>query len=500
MGRRKHDISGTDKPSGRPAQVGIPRGDIPAAPTPSAAVPRRGFLKGTSLILPIAMAATGAVAAGLGSGETSPPASTAPTPTPRPARRPRRAVSPLDAADELMEYLEALTIIDSHEHLFPEKDRINHPVDVLTLLHNYEYHDAVSAGMPPASPGDNPFLDDKRPFEERWKRLWPFIQRIRHGGYFRANAIALRDIHGIEELNPETAAEASRRVRELNRRGSYDEILRRRCRIETCLVQNTFEEQDPPDLLRPVVMTMQFYQNITRENAREAGTRAGIEVTGLDAYLKAVDWHLERHRSRGAAGIKIWVRPYAEVDAATAKAEFDTLLKQGTPSRAAEMFVLLHLLGRCAEWEWPVAVHTGVWGDFRTLEPRLAMDFVIRHPGIRFDIYHLGIPHTTECIYIAKSFANAHLNLCWTYLVSETIARTAVNEVVDAVPVNKVFGFGGDMVLGLESVYGHLVMARQSLAAALGQRIAEGRIDPSGAREVLKLWLYDNPKSFYRLG
>jgi predicted TIM-barrel fold metal-dependent hydrolase len=265
-------------------------------------------------------------------------------------------------------------------------------------------------------------------------------------------------------------------------------------------VQNTFDEQDPADLLRPVVMAMQFYQNITRETAREAGTRAGIEVTGLDAYLQAVDWHLERQRSRGAVGAKIWVRPYADVDASTAKAEFDRLLKDGTQSRAAEMFVLLHVLRRSAEWEWPVAVHTGVWGDFRTLDPKLAMDFVIRHPGIRFDIYHLGIPYTTECVYIAKSFANAHLNLCWTYLVSETISRIAVNEVIDAVPVNKVFGFGGDMVLGLESVYGHLVMARESLAAALGQRIAEGRISPDGAREVLRLWMYDNPRSFYRLG
>ncbi len=461
---------------------------------------RRDFLKDTSVLLPLALgtaAALGGDAAGAAKadGSTTVPAAEAVAER----RRARRRVDPRDVADELVEYMQGLTIIDSHEHLFPEKDRVSRPIDVLSLLHNYEYHDAVSAGMPLGTPGDNLFVNAHQPFEARFAKAWPFIRAIRHGGYFTANAIALRDLYGIGELNPDSAPEAARRVREANRKGLYEDVLKRRCKIATCLVQNDFEEQDPKDLMTPVVVGMRYYQGLTREIVQEHGRKAGATIASLDDYLKVVDLRLERERQNGAVGLKIWARPMTDVTESAARTEFATLLKEDRQAPGAENFVLQHLIERAAALDWPVAMHTGVWGDFRQNDPKFAIEFLARFRNVRFDIYHLGIPFSEQCVFIAKSFPNAHLNLCWTYLVSETITRHCVNMILDAVPVTKVFGFGGDMVLGVESVYGHLVMARESLGAALGHRVADGRINVDSAKEVLKLWLFDNAKGFYRL-
>ena len=114
-------------------------------------------------------------------------------------------------------------------------------------------------------------------------------------------------------------------------------------------------------------------------------------------------------------------------------------------------------------------------------------------------IYHLGIPEVRSAIQIVKNFPNAYLNLCWCYVLSQDITRRTINEILDCVPVNRVCAFGGDYVFGVENVYGHLVMARETFAEALAERIGRGHIDMEGARHVAQRWFHDNPAKLYRL-
>ena len=137
--------------------------------------------------------------------------------------------------------------------------------------------------------------------------------------------------------------------------------------------------------------------------------------------------------------------------------------------------------------------------DFRTFDPRTVIEVVIEYPETRFDLFHLGFPFARQFIFIAKQYPNVTLNLCWCVLLSESITRQSINEILDTVPVNKVIAFGGDYYMDVENVYGHLHMAREVLAEALSERIARGRIDLEDAKNVIKLWFYDNPANIYRL-
>jgi hypothetical protein len=66
------------------------------------------------------------------------------------------------------------------------------------------------------------------------------------------------------------------------------------------------------------------------------------------------------------------------------------------------------------------------------------------------------------------------------------------------VPRNKVLGFGGDYAV-VEKVYGHLELARDNIAQALADKVAEGALDKAGAAAWARAILHDNPIEAYKL-
>ena len=70
---------------------------------------------------------------------------------------------------------------------------------------------------------------------------------------------------------------------------------------------------------------------------------------------------------------------------------------------------------------------------------------------------------------------------------------------VDQVPLNKVIAFGGDYRVAVQKTYGHLTIARQAVACALGHHIEAGTFDYRRAEEIAGLWFYENPKRIYGL-
>jgi len=104
-----------------------------------------------------------------------------------------------------------------------------------------------------------------------------------------------------------------------------------------------------------------------------------------------------------------------------------------------------------------------------------------------------------QAAFVTKNLRNTSTNLCWTYLVSQHMTETSLQEWLDIVPVSKVIAFGGDYVWNPQMVWGHLVMCRESLARAFAARIRRGMMDLEGATGVLRGWMYDNPKRIYRI-
>jgi predicted TIM-barrel fold metal-dependent hydrolase len=156
-------------------------------------------------------------------------------------------------------------------------------------------------------------------------------------------------------------------------------------------------------------------------------------------------------------------------------------------------------MGEIASLGVPLAVHTGVRGDFREFDPQHFIPFFLRHPELRFDLFHMGIPYVRAMGRIAANFRNVWVNLCWAPTVSATMATNALDEWLDMVPVNKIIGFGSDVRWPVEKVYGHLTLARQTIATVLGRRIDRGMMSRDEALQLASRWLCDNAVELYGL-
>jgi hypothetical protein len=415
--------------------------------------------------------------------------------------------------ESLLEYMQGLDVYDCHTHIRPEAWRLKWPVDAMTLIATYPIIDAISSQGPVLKNDSGEYLNHqyftnaKIPLEERWKHFEPLLENARFGSFFRASKIALREIYGFDELNSRNVHEVSNRIRESNQPGFYHEILSRRCRIKKSLVQCSGTHMDdlaPRPLLTPIYSGPTCYKHNFSPFVETLNKKYEIRITRLDEYLEALSRHLREKKDQGTVGLKVyswdkWL--YLNPDPAGAEREFAEMLAGAPGQPLLEATVKDHLFRLAAEMDWTISMHGGgSYMDFRLYEPRRIIDVITRHPDTRFDIFHLGIPFTSEIVGLAKQYPNTTLNLNWAYALSESITRSAIHEIIETVPVNKVIAYGSDVMEDIEAAYGHLVMTREVIAEALAERIERGRLDMEGARRIAKLWFHDNPERIYGLG
>jgi hypothetical protein len=88
--------------------------------------------------------------------------------------------------------------------------------------------------------------------------------------------------------------------------------------------------------------------------------------------------------------------------------------------------------------------------------------------------------------------------MCWGHIISPEAARRALVEWLDAVPANKISAFGGDYCF-VDGVYGHQKIARDNVAKALAQKVADGSFDLDRANEIARWVFVDNPTRLFGL-
>ena len=414
-------------------------------------------------------------------------------------------------AQDLYDEIAQLTVIDAHEHLPSEADYLSHGYCGPNMFAGgYIWHDLESAGM---SGLFKATLREggERPVDEWWPRIRPYWAHVRHTAYARALRITARDLWGIDHIDDTTIHALAERVRADNTPGLYRRVLQEQCRIETsitCVDQVAFP--DDPGLRGLSTPLMDWLEGLwDRARVEGLAEQTGVKIRSADDAAEAAQKVLREHLVRGAVGIKIRVGDFRAPDDRAAEIGFRRIVE--TPGRRGASVPGPHpaafrdyLFDRCldvaADNEVPVAVHTGYWGDFRQLDPKFLLDIAARRPEVRFDLFHLGMPMIRDAILIGKSIRNVTLNLTWCPVISQVQTVRALDEVLDMVPLNKVSAFGGDYRASVQKAWGHLVMARECIAAALAHRIEAGDFDKKEAMRIARMWFYENPVRIYGLG
>lgn len=433
---------------------------------------------------------------------------------PAPAPRGREA--------ELLAELSRVRAIDTHEHILPERERIAQPVDVFTLASHYALDDVTSAGLADA---DRKVVEDPQAdLRDRWRRFAPFWDAARHTGYGQALRIALRDLYEVDDLEAGTLEALNGRIARANVAGLYADVLLRRANLRVCL--NDEYWQPRPTAVDPACFALVrkfdwFVAPITRAGVGRLEPLAGHAIASVADLKRALADHVAQAMRLGLVAIKTtlaYERPlhFEEVSEAEAQRTFDRLMRDETPPgegyRRTETRPyapladhLFHHLVQLAEAHGvPMQIHTGLHagnGNFVAhSRPADLTNLFFRYPSVTFDLFHIGYPYHHEAAVLAKTFRNVCIDFCWMHVVSPLVARRMLDEMLDLVPSNKIFGFGGDYRYP-ELSYAHLVMARRNIAAVLAARVDRGDFDAVGALRLGRALLHDNPaRVFTRLG
>ena len=404
-------------------------------------------------------------------------------------------------ARQLYEKIAELTIVDAHEHLPSEQQYLQFEYSGLNLFAGgYIWHDLESAGLDPAFKAT---MRDggSRPVDAWWPVIRPHWEQIKHASYARALRVTARDLFGLPDIDDTTIADLAAAVSAANQPGLYHRVLQEQCRIATsitCVDRASFLD-DPG--LRGITM-LEKSTGTPAQIVAELTKRAGRDIRTLDEAIATGQSLLHTELEQGAIGFKISVADHGLPDPAVAEDEWRTSLQNpSAPVTTSAVRDLLfdRFLDVAAAADVPVAVHTGYWGDFRDLDPKLMFSFAARRRDVRFDMFHLGMPMIRDAVLIGKNLPNVTLNLTWCPVISQTQTARALDEVVDLVPLNKIIAFGGDYRVSVQKVYGHLVLAREVVAAALARRVEEDDFDTEEALRIARLWFHDNPTNIYKL-
>lgn len=420
----------------------------------------------------------------------------------------------MKVCDDILAAINALHIVDTHEHL-PEKEA-SRPLNTDVLaewLTHYFACDLISAGL--SDEGLSTARDSSRDLLERWDTIEPYWNAARSTGYGRSLEIAARDLYGIPAITRETLPQLDQAFRTARTGGKhYDYVLKEKSRIAVSVLDSNLHCDTR--YFVSVFRVDDFIMPGHRAQMQTAGERLGIHVHRLSDWEEVACQTLSRAYIDGAVALKCGLAYrrslyFPKADFASAEVGFNELFSEphspawrgGIKVNPALQNYMMHTLLRFADQRGlTVQIHTGLQegnGNVITdANPVHLTNLFLEYGNVKFDIFHMGYPYMAELSALAKNFRNVFIDMCWGHIISPEAARRALVEWLDAVPANKISAFGGDYCF-VDGVYGHQYLARRNVAAALTQKVEDGSFDGERAKEIAGWLFVDNPARLFGL-
>ncbi len=408
--------------------------------------------------------------------------------------------------------VKAIPLIDTHEHLPPEAARLKQEQSLFTLLH-YVVSDMWADGMD-RSAAARILEDASVPLDQKWRTIAPYWANVRTTAYGRNLLRAVRDLYGVDDISESTYLDLSRKIKEANRPGWYETVLRKKANIglSICDIGSAGSALDK-GMFRAVLQMDHFL--VFPEAARIVEPAQGVVIESLADWENALQKTVLQAKEAGFVAIKSPIAyqrslDFAEVSRADAEALFDRLKerkgKTGRPDWSQNKPLHDYMFGKiaenCARYDLPLQIHTGFFYDtgrnVTQANPSLLIPFIIRHKDTRFVLMHGGYPFGGELLAMAKNLPNVTLDMCWTYVISPAFAARFLNEAIETVPADKVLGFGGDYLVP-EGAYAHAMLCREVVSKVLADKVQAGYFSEAEALNYARGLLHDNALRVFRL-
>jgi hypothetical protein len=419
---------------------------------------------------------------------------------------------PVDA--ELQSVIDAIPIIDTHEHLEDEADRLASPGDFSRFFQGVPGYDLLSAGMAPRDL--TRFLSAETDLEEKWRLFAPFWQLTRQTGHGQAIRHSLSGLYDSPDLSAGSIVPITEAMRAGSLAGDEMRVLRERAGIALCLQHHLggpgviFRPRGDPQLFRQSLAIQHFLAN--RLPVPELERQTGLSIESLPDLLRVIDWFFAHYGDAAAAiatNSSQWRSlRFDDVTQGQAQSLFQRgyVDQEGLSSsevKALQDFLFHYCIQRAIDYRLPIQIETGSLDSGGKLDvTRIrAIDLIPlfrKYPQARFVLLHIGYPYQHEMLAIARQFSNVYVGMGIAWSGDPEAAGRFARQWIGTTPVNKLFAFGGSATFAA-AVYGHARMAREGLCRALSDLIADGSLGRSEAEALARRFLYDNAWMAFRL-
>jgi predicted TIM-barrel fold metal-dependent hydrolase len=409
---------------------------------------------------------------------------------------------------ELKSLVDQTPLVDSHEHLADEVQRLTGSKRWTLLLEHYFSDDFVSAGMN----RDSVFGNAAKNVEplELWKRLQPYWNAVKNTGSGQAARISMRELSGIEDLNDNTVPLLQDAVEKLITKGFYRRLLQEHAGIESCQVdRGPYSETRQPTLL---LQDINIY-SMQAADVQRLSRRSGTTVKDLSDWHELIRQVFKKYGPYTTA-IKTAIAygrgiDFEKVTPEAAEEPFKKRLENqpltGEEQKRLEDHLFWFCVEQADEYELPVKLHTGYYVGNNSMpierlskNPDQAATLCRLSPNTRWMFMHTCYPFGRELIAVAKQYTSAHLQTCWAWIIDPIGTKNFLKQYIVTAPANKIHVFGGDYQY-VESVVGHARIARNGVCAALYELVQEGYLSEKDALELVEPLLRGNARRIFQL-
>lgn len=416
----------------------------------------------------------------------------------------------------LAEHVQQLRLIDTHEHLRKEQEYVENGPDVLRdLFENYIPADFMVAGA--TQEAVNRLLDSSNPdLEARWSGVSEAWQRCQHTGYGEAVRYIARHVYGMDEITVPALEKAAERNVQLRQPGERLRILRDIGNLDHVQVDDfvwaCLPDQSGPDFFLYDLSWWDFSSGyFGKDKLTLLYEQTGVTVTDLNSLREAMRGLFARY-GQCAVAVK------------TQHAYNRTLLWHERGDANAERVLQKRLVGEevsederlclgdwgiargvelAIEYNLPVKIHTGYYAGqgymvTERIKPGHLCDLLRQYPQARFVLMHIAYPYNDELLAIAKHFPNVYVDLCWAWSINPYAAADFIRRAIHAVPINKLFAFGGDTGWPNAAI-AYAAQARKWLAYALQGEVNDGLLTEAEAIRVATRLMRENQTACFDL-
>lgn len=367
---------------------------------------------------------------------------------------------------ELKDYIDKITIVNTHCHKLPEKKGF--PGGLYELLEN------TYVSWCHRTPGDTK------------KSMGEYVTALKHNSYFYWLEKSLQELLDTDKrLDEESYLWFDEKIREFSEAlPSDDDFLKRICHYDK-IIEDAY--WDPgSDLGNPYLYTpacrinlflFGYRSDVQDDNGNNPFQMYGwpIELS-FDEYLAAMEEKIKERIDGGCVALKSSL-PYdrsvhfRERTYEEAKKGYHNPDAGPKDIVAFQDYIYFRICEIAAKYDIPFQNHTGL-GNLEGSNAMLLCEAIRKNPGTRFVIFHGSFPWTDDALALIHYFPNVYADLCWLPILSTSTAVYFIKQLVETGKGDAIT-WGCDTWTVLES-YGALMAGRHAVARAIADLAEDG--------------------------